>query len=439
MIGSGKRLERALHLAGTTILGSCAIAACSSSPSHHSGSRPTATETRPTTPPSTAEPPNPSPGVDSPQDRAPQYLALYEPDIVPQFELILDAPAVAVLSSPNAADEKTWVHGSFKFGEITFDDVGVRRKGSSTFRSLPQKASLKIKFNKYVKGQKLHGLEELTLNNDVSDHTYLAQRLAYHVFRSLGLPAQLANSAQLRINGENYGLYTNVETPNDSFLARVFGSKAKTLYEASGGGGWLPGAGIDWQVNVADPNAAPGTTPDLDSLFRTVAAANDATLLTDLEAHLHTQRFLRYCAAEAITSQNDGYAYSLYDYFDNYFMAGDTDGKFSLIPWSLDRTFVDGSGDDVNVARPHADSVLSRCSRSATCWDAYKAEVQAALGVYETLDLVNVAKNWHNGIDAFARADPKREFDVGLYDSLTLRTYDWIAARATTVRTQLGL
>jgi spore coat protein H len=359
--------------------------------------------------------------------------------MVPQFELTLDASAEAVLSSPNVADEKTWVHGSFKYGEITFADVGVRRKGSSTFRSLPQKTSLKIKFNKYVKGQKLHGLDELTLNNDVSDHTYLAQRLAYHVFRSVGLPAQLANSAQLRINGESYGLYTNVETPNHSFLARVFGSKAKTLYEASGGGAWLPGASINWQVTVADPSAAPGTTPDLDSLFRTVADANDATLLTDLAAHLHTQRFLRYCAAEAITSQNDGYAYSLYNYFDNYFMAGDADGKFSLIPWSLDRTFVDGSGEEINVARPHADIVLSRCSRSDTCWDAYKAEVQAALAVYETLDLVNVARKWHDGIDAFARADPKREFDVTFYDEQTLLTYEWIAARATVVRAQLGL
>lgn len=79
------------------------------------------------------------------------------------------------------------------------------------------------------------------------------------------------------------------------------------------------------------------------------------------------------------------------------------------------------------------------CSRNATCWNAYKAEVQSVLAVYETLDLVNLAKKWHEQIDALVRADPKREHNVSFYDSQTLRMYDWIADRPNAIRTQLGL
>lgn len=76
-------------------------------------------------------------------------------------------------------------------GDIAFADVGVRRKGSYSYRVLPQKASLKIKLNKWVKGQKVYGLTDLTLNNMVRGPTFLSERLSFYVFRAVGLPAQL--------------------------------------------------------------------------------------------------------------------------------------------------------------------------------------------------------------------------------------------------------
>ena len=265
------------------------------------------------------------------------WYDIFDPAIVPTIELTLDAAALAILSNPSPleADQKKWAHGTFKCGATTIMDVGVRRKGSSTFRALPQKAAFKIRFDKYVPGQRFLGLSDLTLNNSMSDPTFIAERLAYHVFRSAGLPAQKANSAQVVINGDPYGLYANVETPNLDFLKRVFPANYKTSYEVNYGSDWMPGEEGGFEENVGD-----GTKADVTALFQAVQAANDATLLADVGMRLDTTEWLRFSATEAATGHYDGYAFGIWG-SHNYFMSGDVNGAFSLSPWSTDLTFSD--------------------------------------------------------------------------------------------------
>jgi hypothetical protein len=422
--------------------GVCALAACSSdAPVTARGAAPPPepAASEPSKPSSPQAAPPATPGDVSGKNRGEDVKrTLYDAATIPKFELTLDAAAIAVLSSKNAADEKTWVHAGFKFGAVTFADVGVRRKGTSTLRALPEKTSLKVKLDKWVKGQTLDGLEELTLDNMVYDPTFLAERLAYHVFRSMGLPAPLANTAELSINGEPYGIFANIETVNRSFLERVLGKKAKTLYEVSSwGGSWLPGDEAGFEIKVADPSAPAGSKPDLERLFKDVAAAHDETLLADLAAHLDTKQWLRHSATEAATGYDDGYAYGRWG-SANYFMAGDADGKFSLVPWSTDLTFSDREGVS-DAANPLNPTVLARCKTAEPCWSAYKAEVQSVLAVYETLDLVNLAKKWHDQIEPLVQRDPTRTETVDSHLEQTALLYDWLAARPRVVRTQLGL
>jgi len=427
------------------------LGACSSGSGPSTAPGPGATSSEP---PSTSEPeadperqgggdtpekegdPRSTPAPPAPTNPPPD---LYDPDTVPKFELTFDDAAMEILTSTNAAENETWVHGAFKFNAITFADVGVRRKGSATFRALPNKAPLKVKFNKWVKGQKLYGLKEITLNSMLGDPTFLAERLTYHVFRSLGLPAQGANTAELTINGDSYGIYANVETPDENFLERVFGAKARTLYELnSQGSTWLPSVSSGFEIDVPFPGAAPGTRPDADLLLNAVANAGDQTLLADLDAHLDTKQWLRFVAAEAVTGIYDGYAYGNLGYSHNYFMAGDTDGKFSLIPWSADLSLSDRHSVS-DAANPPNATVFARCRLGTTCWNAFKAEMQSVLAAYEKLDLVPLAQKWHQQIDALVLSDPKREKSTSYYQQQVPRLYEWLAARPAVVRSQLGL
>lgn len=370
---------------------------------------------------------------------------LHDPAFIPTFELTIDAAAYAILSNPSTADadKKKWAKGTLKFGDEVLTDVGIRRKGSSTFRPLPQKAALKIRFDKYVDGRTFHGLHELTLNNMVSDGTFLAERLAYHVFRQMGLPAQKANTAHLIITSpsgtEDYGIYANVETPNEDFIASRFGAQGKTLFESNGGGTWTPGVEGNFDVQVGDD------ATDLTSLFQAVAAAKDASLLADMDARLDTAAWLKFSAVEGVVGMIDGYGYGIYG-SHNYFLAGTTAAKFTPVPWSLDLTFSDNLG-VVNLATPKpanppptgGTTLLMRCVAQPACFATYKATVAAALTTYEGLDLVNLAKTWHAQIDTLARADTKKIVANEGYEGETLKLYQWLAARPAKVRQQLGL
>lgn len=364
---------------------------------------------------------------------------LFEQGRVPHFELTLDQAAIALFSSTAEEDRKTWVRGTFKYGSTVINNVGVRRKGTSSFRVYPNKIALKIKFDKYVDDQKFLGLTDLTLNNMMGDPTFLAERLSYHVFRSAGLPAERANSARVSINGQYFGLYANVETPNDQFLARVFGAKANTLYEQAWGSEWLPGSEAGFEVEEGDETKA-----DLTRLFQAVAAARSTSLLADVSPYLNTTRYLDFCAAEAAVGHYDGYAYGIWG-SGNHFLAGDTEGVISLIPWSTDLTFSNREGvpDASNPlpAHPPAGSktFLMRCKESSTCWSTYKTRVQAMLVKYESLGLLQLAKKWHAQIDPYVLADTKREASTWYYNSETNHLYSWIAARPSVVRGQLGL
>lgn len=107
--------------------------------------------------------------------------------------------------------------------------VGIRLKGSAagSFRDLSGKAAFKVKFNfenkKGEKGKKYLGLKKLTLNNMVEDFSLVHETLAYTAYRGVGLPASRTGYAFVRVNGNPYGVYLDIENMDDVGLERWFG------------------------------------------------------------------------------------------------------------------------------------------------------------------------------------------------------------------------
>lgn len=413
-----------------------AMASCSSSPPGSETLGPDGSVAEGGTSPDGATGPKP-PGID-----------IYDPATIPDIAITLDPAAIAVLSKPGgtntnrAPDRKDWVHGSVTIGGRTFEDVGVRRKGASTFRSLPKKASLKIKFDKYQKGQTFDGLSDLTLNNMVSDKTGIAERLGYHVFREAGLPAGRSNHAHVTINGEDYGVYSNVESANEQYLARVFPKNPiTTMYEADGGSQWTPGVESDFEVKLG-----PDDQGDLKKLFAAVAAAKTETLLADVAPRLDTAQWLKYSAAEALIGDLDGYGFGIYG-SHNYFLAGNANATFSILPWSLDLAFTDEDTIvDANVPLhsdpgppPSGVTLLMRCKASTACWGEYKKAMQELLVVWDKLGLEAVAKTYTTQIDGLLRADPKREYSIPALDSANAKLGPWIRNQPARIKRQLGI
>jgi len=107
-------------------------------------------------------------------------------------------------------------------------DVGIRLKGGAngSFRTLSGKAAFKLKFNKFVKGQKFEGLEKMTLSNMLEDSSMIHETLTYAAFRAAGVPASRTGYADVRVNGDDFGIYLNIETLDDLALERWFGPKS---------------------------------------------------------------------------------------------------------------------------------------------------------------------------------------------------------------------
>ena len=110
------------------------------------------------------------------------------------------------------------------------DEVGLRLKGTTSFRTLDGKAAFKVKFREFVAAERFLNLKTLTLNNMVQDASMIHEVLAYEVFRAAGVPAPRTGYAYVRINDADYGVYLNVETLDDVSLPLWFAS-TQHLYE----------------------------------------------------------------------------------------------------------------------------------------------------------------------------------------------------------------
>ena len=111
----------------------------------------------------------------------------------------------------------------------TCKDVSFKTKGNTSLSEVASdedsdRYSYKINFGKYVKNQNYYGLDKLSLNNIMSDATYMKDYLSYKIMRETGVSAPLTSYVSLSINGEKKGLYLAVEDINESFLKRNYGS-----------------------------------------------------------------------------------------------------------------------------------------------------------------------------------------------------------------------
>ncbi len=205
--------------------------------------------------------------------------------------------------------------------------VGVRKKGF--FGSLSEtKPSLKVKFNEYVDGGSYSGLKRLTLNNAISDISYVKQCIGYWLFREAGVPASRCNYATVSVNGENLGLYVNVESLKKQFLRRHFGSDDGNMYEGALSDfrpGWIET--FQKKTNKIDPDRS-----DIEALVPAVQVP-DAELLDTLEALVNIDSFIDFWATELLVMHADGYARNT----NNFYMYRDpATGQFNFIPWGID-------------------------------------------------------------------------------------------------------
>lgn len=264
---------------------------------------------------------------------------LFKPDALLRVEIEM-APAdyealrtegrsIADLLAGCAADfEYTHFPASVSVDGKRIDDVDIRKKGF--FGSLSStRPSFKLNFETLRPGREFESLERLTLNNNNQDPGNTHQCITYDLFRRAGLPAPRCNFARVTMNGEDLGIYSNIESLDRGFMRRNFADGTGNIYEGQIDGDF----GENTQHNLQQKNNFDSN--DRSDLAAVVNALNadDANLPGLLEQVVDVDEFLTYWAMESITGHWDSYTGNA----NNFFMyKNPADGLFHFIPWGTD-------------------------------------------------------------------------------------------------------
>jgi hypothetical protein len=351
----------------------------------------------------------------APVARADEAASLFDPTTVVEIDLDLpEASRDALASDPgeyvDATFSLTGPDGSY--GPLA---IGARLKGSASFRPLSGKAAFKLKLGHTVKGQRILGLKTLTLNNMVQDPSMLHEALAYEVFRAAGVAAPRTGYAYLRVNGDDYGVYLNVETPDAVSLPRWFTSTGH-LYEGEHVD-LAPGAAEDFEVDE-------GSESDRADLAGLIAAVDDSAdgwseriaPVADLD------QMTRMWAVEKYIGHWDGYVGNV----NNFYLHSDTAGRFSMLPWGTDQSWfrrLPFGGDAVEGR------MFTRCLADSSCQAMYRTALDdvraSAAGLHLEGRITSIAEM----LDPWQVADPRREFSLAQIEAAVAGTSEFVRTR----------
>jgi putative membrane-bound dehydrogenase-like protein len=223
--------------------------------------------------------------------------------------------------------EFPWAQGDLSAEGKTYKQVGVRYSGEITYFASSQglKRPLAIQFNKFA-DQQLHGLTSLQLHAMPMDPAKGREALGYAVFRAAGVPAPRTAFAEVTLtvpgkyNKELLGLCTVVESVDKTFLADRFGTDKGLLmrpFQVRS----VEHFGDDWDryKGLYRPQAEPTKeeAKRVIAFAKLVHQAGDAEFKKEIESYLDLDEFLRFLAANALTSNLEsafalGHNYSLY-------------------------------------------------------------------------------------------------------------------------------
>lgn len=382
---------------------------------------------------------------------------LYSPERLPEFRIELSEAALDTLRLVSDAEDPrqdTYVKATLRHADEVVENVGLRIKGEGSFQQIDAKPAWKLKFDEFVPDQTFRGLKRLTLNNLFEDASFIAERLAYDVYRAASLPAPRCNNALVYVNGEFYGVYANVEAEDKPFLRRWFSDVSGNLYE-EGQSDFVPGAETTFNLET---NETSNDRTDLVGLIAAVDAATPATFLDELGAHVDLQNFLRFTAVEAAVNQWDMYAYIVFWVNNLRLYREPRAGKFHFIPWGHDlsmKPYRDSGKPYVHLfelsrqydapnGRVSAGLLFRRCLESAACVAAYRGAVEEVIVTYQALDLEARAASYYEQIKPFVYDDQRKRICCGSnslsnqqFDAAVVSVMDTIRGRVAALRQDL--
>ena len=166
---------------------------------------------------------------------------LYDIETIQTIEIVFSQSNWdEILDAEMAGDNNYTEAESVTINGEVFESVGVKYKGNSSYDPNYTKNPFHIELDTYV-DQDYQGYKDLKLANVIFDPSFVRETVSYTIAGQY-MDAPKANYANIYVNGELIGLYTNTEAITKTFVDDRFGSKTNAFFSCSPPDGAVPGS-----------------------------------------------------------------------------------------------------------------------------------------------------------------------------------------------------
>ncbi len=120
---------------------------------------------------------------------------------------------------------------SIRINGISYDSVGVKYKGNSSYDSSYAKNPMHIKMDKFKSNSHM-GVKDIKLANIYADPSMVREASTYTLLKNYAdVPG--VGFVELYVNNRRIGLFTNTEAIDDRFIGTTFGNSNNTLMKCN--------------------------------------------------------------------------------------------------------------------------------------------------------------------------------------------------------------
>ena len=251
----------------------------------------------------------------------------YAPDTIQKIEIsFTQSNWDYILDTAKQCSDSYTMSKWVKINGVQFDSAGVKYKGNSSYNPNNLKNPLHIELD-HFKNQNYKGYKDVKLSNGYHEPSFVREVMLYSMFQKYAA-APRANFAQVYINGQYWGVYTNVEAVTNTFLSDRFYSNNNTFVFGDNGGCDLRYKGSDTTLYYS-PYTLKSTYGWKDLRNLCDSLKNN---ISKIENILDVDRTLWLHAYTNATVTLDSY---LGNSKHNYYIYEDHNGRFNPIIWDL--------------------------------------------------------------------------------------------------------